>query len=157
MELCRRELSGSFAEMSTSTPFRDLLHAANLRHGTDGFTSSLSSHIRLSDLLRTRFSFSDFEFLDFNLDPTYRESVKSLSNYLFFVNPEHSAPHQLTAHERHGLLVVRISKLQESGFEDKKLHTDCNYEYGCVISCHFPPHSEISRKVTVSVPEHLCV
>ena len=23
----------------TSTPFRDLLHAANLRHGTDGFTS----------------------------------------------------------------------------------------------------------------------
>ena len=28
-----------FAEMTTSTPFRDLLHAANLRHGTDGFTS----------------------------------------------------------------------------------------------------------------------
>ena len=32
-------LSGGFAEMTTSTPFRDLLHAANLRHGTDGFTS----------------------------------------------------------------------------------------------------------------------
>jgi hypothetical protein len=32
-------LSGIFAEMTTSTPFRDLLHAANLRHGTDGFTS----------------------------------------------------------------------------------------------------------------------
>jgi len=32
-------LSGNFAEMTTSTPFRDLLHAANLRHGTDGFTS----------------------------------------------------------------------------------------------------------------------
>jgi len=31
-------LSGNFAEMTTSTPFRDLLHAANLRHGTDGFT-----------------------------------------------------------------------------------------------------------------------
>ena len=30
-------LSGNFAEMTTSTPFRDLLHAANLRHGTDGF------------------------------------------------------------------------------------------------------------------------
>ena len=28
-----------FAEMTNSTPFRDLLHAANLRHGTDGFTS----------------------------------------------------------------------------------------------------------------------
>ena len=28
-----------FSEMTTSTPFRDLLHAANLRHGTDGFTS----------------------------------------------------------------------------------------------------------------------
>ena len=28
-----------FAEITTSTPFRDLLHAANLRHGTDGFTS----------------------------------------------------------------------------------------------------------------------
>jgi len=25
--------------MTTSTPFRDLLHAANQRHGTDGFTS----------------------------------------------------------------------------------------------------------------------
>ena len=25
--------------MTTSTPFRDLLHAANLRHGIDGFTS----------------------------------------------------------------------------------------------------------------------
>ena len=32
-------LSGNFAEMTTSTPFRDLLHAANLRHETDGFTS----------------------------------------------------------------------------------------------------------------------
>ena len=32
-------LSGNFAEMTISTPFRDLLHAANLRHGTDGFTS----------------------------------------------------------------------------------------------------------------------
>jgi hypothetical protein len=27
-----------FAEMTISTPFRDLLHAANLWHGTDGFT-----------------------------------------------------------------------------------------------------------------------
>ena len=32
-------LSGNFAEMTTSKPFRDLLHAANVRHGTDGFTS----------------------------------------------------------------------------------------------------------------------
>jgi len=31
-------LSGNFAEMMTSTPFRDLLRAANQRHGTDGFT-----------------------------------------------------------------------------------------------------------------------
>ena len=38
-ELRARMLSGNFAEMTTSTPFRDLLHAANLRHGTDGFTS----------------------------------------------------------------------------------------------------------------------
>ena len=38
-ELWTRMLSGNFAEMTTSTPFRDLLHAANLRHGTDGFTS----------------------------------------------------------------------------------------------------------------------
>jgi len=34
-----RMFSGNFAEMTTSTPFRDLLHAANLRHGTDGFIS----------------------------------------------------------------------------------------------------------------------
>ena len=38
-ELRARMLSGNFAEMTTSTQFRDLLHAANLRHGTDGFTS----------------------------------------------------------------------------------------------------------------------
>ena len=38
-ELWARMLSGNFAEMTTSTPFRVLLHAANLRHGTDGFTS----------------------------------------------------------------------------------------------------------------------
>ena len=37
---CGRECCpGNFAEMTTSTPFRDLLHAVNLRHGTDGFTS----------------------------------------------------------------------------------------------------------------------
>ena len=35
-ELWERMLSGNFAEMTTSTPFRDLLH---LRDGTDGFTS----------------------------------------------------------------------------------------------------------------------
>jgi hypothetical protein len=39
VELWARIMSGNFAEMTTSTPFRDLLHAANLRHGTDGFTS----------------------------------------------------------------------------------------------------------------------
>jgi hypothetical protein len=33
-------VSGSFAEITPfSTPFRDLLHAANLRHGTDGVPS----------------------------------------------------------------------------------------------------------------------
>jgi hypothetical protein len=39
VELWARMLSGNFAEMTTSTPFRDLLHAANLCYGTDGFTS----------------------------------------------------------------------------------------------------------------------
>ena len=39
VELWARMLSGNFAEMTTSTPLRDLLHAENLRHGTDGFTS----------------------------------------------------------------------------------------------------------------------
>jgi hypothetical protein len=39
VELWARILSSNFAEMTTSTPFRDLLHAANLRHGTDGFAS----------------------------------------------------------------------------------------------------------------------
>ena len=36
---CGREMSGNFAEMMTSTPFRKLLHAVKLRHGTYGFTS----------------------------------------------------------------------------------------------------------------------
>jgi hypothetical protein len=39
VEMWARILSGNFVEMTTSTPFRDLLHVANLRHGTDGFTS----------------------------------------------------------------------------------------------------------------------
>jgi len=39
VELWARMLSSNFAEMTTSTPFRDLLHAANLRHWTNGFTS----------------------------------------------------------------------------------------------------------------------
>jgi len=34
-----RMLSSNFAEMATSMPFKDLSHAANLRHGTNGFTS----------------------------------------------------------------------------------------------------------------------
>ena len=38
-EMWARMLSSNFAEMTTSTPFRDLLRAANLRHATDGFTS----------------------------------------------------------------------------------------------------------------------
>ena len=34
---CGQEmLSSNFAEITISTPFRDLLHAANLRHGTNG-------------------------------------------------------------------------------------------------------------------------
>jgi hypothetical protein len=36
---CGREWSGNFAEMTFLTPFRDILHAANLRRGTNGFTS----------------------------------------------------------------------------------------------------------------------
>jgi hypothetical protein len=39
VELWGRMLSSNFAEITNSTPFRDLLHAANLRHGTGGFTS----------------------------------------------------------------------------------------------------------------------
>ena len=39
VQLWARMLSSNFTEMTTSTPFRDFLHAANLRHGTDGFTS----------------------------------------------------------------------------------------------------------------------
>jgi len=35
----REMLSGNFAEMTTYTTFRDLLHAVKLLHGTNGFTS----------------------------------------------------------------------------------------------------------------------
>jgi hypothetical protein len=31
--------------MTNSTPFRDLLHAANLRHGADGFASPLKEGV----------------------------------------------------------------------------------------------------------------
>ena len=39
VELWARMLSGNFAEMTTSRHFKDILHAINLRHGTDDFTS----------------------------------------------------------------------------------------------------------------------
>jgi hypothetical protein len=38
-------LSGNFAKMTTFTPFRDLLRAANLWHGTDGFTFPLKEGV----------------------------------------------------------------------------------------------------------------
>jgi len=52
---CGRECCpGNFAEMTTSTPFRDLLHAANLRHGTDGFISTLKEGVlRIFSPLKT--------------------------------------------------------------------------------------------------------
>ena len=54
-ELQARMLFANFAEMTTSTPFRDLLHAANLRHGTDGFTSPPKEGVlRIFSLLKIR-------------------------------------------------------------------------------------------------------
>ena len=54
-ELWTRMLSGNFAEMTTSTPFRDLLHDANLRHGTDGITSPpKESVLRIFSSLKIR-------------------------------------------------------------------------------------------------------
>jgi hypothetical protein len=43
-----REMSGNFAEMTTFTPFKDLLHAVKLRHGTDGFTSPPKDGVLMS-------------------------------------------------------------------------------------------------------------
>jgi hypothetical protein len=55
VELWARILSGNFAEITTSTPFRNLLHAANLRHGTDGFTSPTKEGVlRISSPLKIR-------------------------------------------------------------------------------------------------------
>jgi len=48
--------------MSTSTPFRDLLHAANLRHGTDGFTSPPKEGVlRIFSPLKNQTSSAGFE------------------------------------------------------------------------------------------------
>jgi hypothetical protein len=38
-------MSGNFAEMTTYTPFKDLLHAVKLRHETDGFASPLKKGV----------------------------------------------------------------------------------------------------------------
>jgi len=55
-------LSGNFAEMTTSKPFRDLLHAANLRHGTDGFTSPLKEGVlRIFFALKNLTALAGFE------------------------------------------------------------------------------------------------
>jgi hypothetical protein len=42
---CGREMSLNFAEMMTSAPFRDLLHAVKLRHETDGFSFPLKEGV----------------------------------------------------------------------------------------------------------------
>ena len=61
-ELWARMLSGNFTEMTTSTPFRDLLHAANLRHGTDSFTSPPKEGVlRILSLLKYPTSSAGFE------------------------------------------------------------------------------------------------
>jgi len=52
-ELWARMLAGNFDEMATYTPFRDLLHAVNLRHGSDGFTSSLKEGVLRIWVLKT--------------------------------------------------------------------------------------------------------
>ena len=54
-ELWARMFSGNFDEMATSTPFRDLSHAANLRHGTEGFTYPPKEGVlRIFSLLKIR-------------------------------------------------------------------------------------------------------
>jgi hypothetical protein len=42
---CGQEMSGNFTETTTSTLFRDLLHAVKLRHEMDGFTSCLKEGV----------------------------------------------------------------------------------------------------------------
>jgi hypothetical protein len=37
--ICEKEWSGNFAKMTPFCAFRDPLHAANLQHGVNGFTS----------------------------------------------------------------------------------------------------------------------
>jgi hypothetical protein len=52
---CGREmLSSNFAKMTIFTPLMDLLHAANLRHGTNGFTSPKEGILRIFSPLKLR-------------------------------------------------------------------------------------------------------
>ena len=61
-ELWARMLSGISAEMTTSTPFRDLLHPANLRHGTGSFTSPPKEGVlRISFTLKNPTASTGFE------------------------------------------------------------------------------------------------
>jgi len=75
-------LFGNFAEMTTSTPFRDLLHAANLRHGADGFTSPLKEGV-----LRI--------FLNYNIIYRY-ESVTTK----FYIKPTYLQNPMLSLHDK---------------------------------------------------------
>jgi len=55
-------LSGNFAGMTVSTPFRDLLHAAKLRHGTSGFISpSKEGVLRIFSPLKNPTDLAGFE------------------------------------------------------------------------------------------------
>ena len=58
---CGREMSGNFAKMTISTPLMDLLHAANLRHGTDSFTSPKEGVLRIFFALKNPMASAGFE------------------------------------------------------------------------------------------------
>ena len=85
-------LSGNFAEMTTSTPFMDLLHAANLRHGTDGFTSPPKEGVlRIFSPLKVRrlrpgLNTGTWVLKASTLPLDHRSRSKSIYDNVFFLN-----------------------------------------------------------------------
>jgi hypothetical protein len=117
VELWARILSGNFAKMRTSMTFRDLLHAANLRHRTDGFTSPPNEGV-----LRIFFS------------PLKNQQLQPGLNLRTWVLKASTLP--LDHRSRLQRYTPSYNQLLKTGFTIAIIHSLHSYQSSCVYDKH---------------------
>jgi hypothetical protein len=81
---CGQEmLSGNFAEMTASTPFRDLLHATNLRHETDSYVQKVTPITKSFPYVKYRLIKLYWNYWTLSNCPTYTISGIYLAQELY--------------------------------------------------------------------------